>query len=68
MVMAAGKTHDYHILNPSSRPILMSFAALAMAAGAVGWMHKAGWGDAGVLCRLCRRVRHVLPVVEGCRS
>jgi len=42
--MAAGKTHDYHILNPSSRPILMSFAALAMAAGAVGWMHKAGWG------------------------
>ena len=44
--MAAGKTHDYHILNPSSRPILMSFAALAMAAGAIGWMHKAGWGGA----------------------
>ena len=42
--MAAGKTHDFHILSPSNRPILMSFAALALAAGAIGWMHKAAWG------------------------
>ncbi len=42
--MAAGKTHDYHILNPSSRPIVMSFAALVLAAGAIAWMHKLSWG------------------------
>ena len=42
--MAAGKTHDYHILSPSSRPFLMSFAALLLAAGAIGWMHEATWG------------------------
>jgi cytochrome c oxidase subunit 3 len=44
MVMAAGKTHDYHILNPSWKPVAMSFAALLLAAGAIGWMHKFGWG------------------------
>jgi len=42
--MAAGKTHDFHILNPSSRPLMMSMAVLVLAAGAIGWMHKAGWG------------------------
>ncbi len=42
--MAAGKTHDYHILNPSPWPIAMSFAALVLAAGGIGWMHKAAWG------------------------
>jgi cytochrome c oxidase subunit 3 len=42
--MAAGKTHDYHILNPSPWPILMSAAALVLAAGGIGWMHKAAWG------------------------
>jgi cytochrome c oxidase subunit 3 len=42
--MAGSKTHDYHILNPSSRPLLMSFAVLVLAAGAIGWMHKATWG------------------------
>jgi len=42
--MAAGKTHDYHILNPSSRPISMSFAALVLAIGAIAWMHKVSWG------------------------
>jgi cytochrome c oxidase subunit III len=42
--MAGAKTHDYHILNPSSRPLMMSMAVLALAAGAIGWMHKAGWG------------------------
>ncbi len=43
--MAGGKTHDYHILQPSSRPLLMSLALLVMAAGAIGWMHKYGWGS-----------------------
>ena len=42
--MAGSRTHDYHILNPSSRPLLMSFAVLVLAAGAIGWMHKATWG------------------------
>jgi cytochrome c oxidase subunit 3 len=42
--MAAGKTHDFHILSPSSKPIAMSFATLLLAAGAIGWMHKYGWG------------------------
>ena len=34
--MAAGKTHDYHILNPSPWPILMSAAALVLASGGIG--------------------------------
>ncbi|KPF73506.1 cytochrome B562 [alpha proteobacterium AAP81b] len=42
--MAAGKTHDYHILSPSAWPLLMSTAVLIMAAGAIAWMHKIGWG------------------------
>ena len=42
--MAGSKTHDYHILSPSSRPLLMSMAVLILAAGAVAWMHKVGWG------------------------
>ena len=60
--MAAGaKNHDYHILPPSVWPIFGSFSALAMAAGAIAWMHGGhvghpnggGWvfliGMAGVL-------------------
>ncbi|WP_310475691.1 cytochrome c oxidase subunit 3 [Sandarakinorhabdus sp.] len=42
--MAGAKTHQFHILNPSSRPLMMSTAVLILAAGAVGWMHKTGWG------------------------
>ena len=42
--MSGGKTHDFHILNPSPWPILMSAAALILAVGAVGWMHKLAWG------------------------
>jgi len=42
--MAAGKTHDFHILNPSPWPIAMSTAVLILAAGAIAWMHKIGWG------------------------
>ena len=43
--MAGGKTHDYHILNPSPWPLAMSMAALVMATGAVGWMHETSWGQ-----------------------
>ncbi len=42
--MAAGKTHDFHILNPSAWPLLMSGAVLVLAAGGIGYMHKAAWG------------------------
>ncbi len=42
--MAAGKTHDFHILNPSSKPIVMAAATLVLAAGGIGAMHKFGWG------------------------
>ncbi len=59
--MAGAKNHDYHILPPSAWPIIGAFAALAMAAGGIGWMHGGhvgkpngmGWvffaGLAGVL-------------------
>ena len=44
--MAGAKTqnHDYHLVPTSPWPIIGAFAALTMAAGAVGWMHKAGFG------------------------
>jgi len=42
--MAAGKTHDFHILSPSPWPILMSAAAMILAMGAIAWMHKIAWG------------------------
>ncbi len=42
--MAGGKTHDYHIVNPSPWPMFGAFSSLAMAAGAIGWMHKFAWG------------------------
>jgi cytochrome c oxidase subunit III len=37
--MAGAKTHQYHILAPSIWPLIGSFAALAMAAGGIMWMH-----------------------------
>jgi len=37
--MAGAKNHDYHILPPSILPLFTSFSALAMAAGAIMWMH-----------------------------
>ena len=44
--MAHAKTHnhDYHLVNPSPWPLIGAFAALTMAAGAIGWMHKLPWG------------------------
>jgi cytochrome c oxidase subunit 3 len=42
--MAGGKTHDYHIVNASIWPLVGAFAALAMAAGGVMWMHNEPYG------------------------
>jgi cytochrome c oxidase subunit 3 len=42
--MAGGKTHAFHIVDPSPWPLFGSFSALAMASGAIGWMHKTAWG------------------------
>ena len=54
--MAGAKNHDFHILPPSPWPMLGSFTALIMAAGAIMWMHEIqfgawvfGLGTAGVL-------------------
>lgn len=43
--MASAKNHDYHIVEPSPWPLVGSFTALIMAAGAVGWMHEQSWGS-----------------------
>ncbi len=42
--MAGAKSHQYHILPPSIWPLIGSFGALAMAAGAVMWMHEQAGG------------------------
>src|SRR5687768_396527 len=42
--MAGAKTHDYHILSPSPWPLIGSFSALIMAAGAIMWMHSQAYG------------------------
>jgi cytochrome c oxidase subunit 3 len=42
--MASAKNHDFHILPPSPWPLIGSFTALAMAAGAIGWMRDTAWG------------------------
>jgi cytochrome c oxidase subunit III len=42
--MAGAKNHQFHILAPSPWPIIGSFAALAMAAGGVMWMHEVANG------------------------
>ena len=42
--MSGAKTHDYHILPPSPWPFMGAFAALAMAAGGIMWMHSQSYG------------------------
>ena len=42
--MAGTKNHDYHILPPSIWPLIGAFAALAMAAGGIRWMHDLAHG------------------------
>jgi cytochrome c oxidase subunit 3 len=42
--MAGAKNHPYHILPPSIWPFIGSMGALAMAAGAVMWMHENQFG------------------------
>jgi cytochrome c oxidase subunit 3 len=57
--MAGAKNHDYHILPPSLWPFMGSMSALAMAGGAIMWMHSqpfGGWvfslGTLGVLATM----------------
>ena len=45
MAGAKTHTHDYHLVPTSPWPIIGAFSALVMAVGAVGWMHKAGFGS-----------------------
>ena len=45
--MAGAKTHDFHILPPSVWPFIGAMSALAMAMGAVMWMHQAYFGPYG---------------------
>jgi cytochrome c oxidase subunit 3 len=40
--MAHEKNHDYHILNPSSWPLIGAIAAFVMLFGGVLWMHDSG--------------------------
>jgi len=54
--MAGDVKHDYHLVEPSPWPIVGSMSVLAMAIGAVFWMHDAAFapylfavGTAGVL-------------------
>ena len=42
--MSGGKTHDYHIVDASIWPLVGAFAALAMAAGGIMWMHSQPYG------------------------
>ncbi|MCS6987838.1 MAG: cytochrome c oxidase subunit 3 [Sphingomonadaceae bacterium] len=42
--MAAGKTHDFHILPPSPWPIVGSVSAILMTTGFVFWWHDEAWG------------------------
>ncbi len=42
--MASARTHDYHIVNASPWPLIGAFAALATAAGGIGWMHEQAFG------------------------
>jgi cytochrome c oxidase subunit 3 len=37
--MAGAKNHQYHILPPDPWPLISAFSALALAAGAIMWMH-----------------------------
>ena len=38
--MAGARNHQYHIVNPSIWPLFGAMAALALAFGAIMWMHK----------------------------
>ncbi len=42
--MSGANNHDYHLVNPSSKPIFGALSAFVLASGAIGWMHKFPWG------------------------
>jgi cytochrome c oxidase subunit 3 len=54
--MAAAQNHPYHLVSPSVWPLVGAFGALAMAGGAVMWMHEYAYGGyvffAGVIAVL----------------
>ena len=45
--MAHEKNHDYHILPPSTWPLLSSIAGCVMLVGGVFWMLGGGWWMVG---------------------
>jgi cytochrome c oxidase subunit 3 len=42
--MASGKTHDFHIVNPSWWPLLGAFSAMVMLGSSTFWWHGFAWG------------------------
>ena len=40
-----GKPHPYHLVNPSIWPLLSAFAGMALAIGAVLYMHEVTIGE-----------------------
>ena len=42
--MASGKTHDFHIVDPSPWPMTGALSAMTMLGGCVFWWHDAAWG------------------------
>ena len=42
--MASGKTHDFHIVDPSPWPMTGAISAMTMLGGSVFWWHDAAWG------------------------
>jgi len=42
--MAGSKNHEYHILDPDPWPLIGSFSALALTAGAIMWFHNNDYG------------------------
>ena len=70
--MAGAKNHDYHILPPSPWPLMGSMTALALASGAIMWMHKADphailffLGLAGVIATMFFWWRDVIREAHG---
>jgi cytochrome c oxidase subunit III len=42
--MASGKTHDFHIVNPSPWPLMGAISAMVMLGSSTFWWHGYSWG------------------------
>jgi cytochrome c oxidase subunit 3 len=42
--MASGKTHDFHIVNPSPWPLMGAISAMVMLGASTFWWHGYSWG------------------------